>query len=208
MFTGIIEKKVKIKKSIKKNNLLEIVLDLPYAIKTKIGDSISVAGCCLTVYKKTGQTVYFQVIKETLEKTIFGKKIPKEVNIEHALVFGDKLGGHILTGHIDCVGVVKKIAENKNEKDITVSFPKKFTNFIIDKGSVAVDGISLTVSKCNHSDFTVSLIPHTLKITTLGTLKKGDCVNLEFDIVSKHIVKLIKKPPMQMLRRAKKNNEK
>src|SRR3989338_6331926 len=134
MFTGIVEKKVNIKKSNFKNNLLEICLDIPSSIKTKVGDSISVSGCCLTVSRKVGHTIYFQIMKETMNKTIFGKKIPKEVNIEQALLLGDRLGGHIITGHIDCVCVVKKIVDNKNEKDITIKFSKEFSDFLIKKG--------------------------------------------------------------------------
>lgn len=193
MFTGIVEKKVKINTSNKKNELLEFSFSLPKGMDVKIGDSVSVSGCCLTVAKKVGKMVYFHLMPETLEKTIFGKKLPNEVNIERSLKLSDRLGGHIVSGHVDCVGMVQDIQSKKEQKDIIIKFPKKFSDFVIKKGSVCVDGVSLTISKCTKDTFTVSLIPHTLKITTLHSLQKSDCVNIEFDIVSKHIVNLIKK---------------
>lgn len=193
MFTGIVEKKAKIKKSELKDNLLFISLDLPKSMTTKIGDSVSVSGCCLTVYKKSDGNVSFQIMKETMDKTIFGKKIPKEVNIELAMKLSDRLGGHIVSGHVDTIGIVENVQNKGSEKYITIKFPKKFSDFIVHKGSVTIDGVSLTIAKCTSETLSVALIPHTLKHTTLDVLKKSDCVNIEFDIVSKHIVNLIKK---------------
>lgn len=193
MFTGIVENKVKVNTSNKKNKLLELSFSLPKGMKVKLGDSVSVSGCCLTVANKNGSKVSFQIMEETMGKTKFGQFLPKEVNIERSLLVGDSLGGHIVTGHVDCVGIVQDVKTKKEQKDITIKFPKKFSDFVLQKGSVCVDGVSLTISKCTKDTFTVSLIPHTLKVTTLDSLKKTDCVNLEFDIVSKHIVKLIKK---------------
>lgn len=193
MFTGIVEKKAKIKKTESKGGLLVISLDLPKSMNTKLGDSVSISGCCLTVYKKSGSSVSFQIMKETLDKTIFGKKIPKEINVELAMKLSDRLGGHIVSGHIDCIGTVNSIVQNDGEREITINFPKNFSDFVIEKGSVTIDGVSLTIVKCGKGILSVSLIPHTLKTTTLDSLRKGDCVNIEFDIVSKHIVNLIKK---------------
>lgn len=193
MFTGIVEKKAKIKKSELKDGLLIISLDLPKSMTTKLGDSVSISGCCLTVYKKSGNSVSFQIMKETMDKTIFGKKIPKEINVELAMKLSDRLGGHIVSGHIDTIGVIEKVEDKDNEKYITIKFPKKFSDFVIKKGSVTIDGVSLTIAKCTIDSLSVALIPHTLKTTTLNSLRKGDCVNIEFDIVSKHIVNLIKK---------------
>lgn len=193
MFTGIVENKVKVNISNQKNKLLELSFVLPKGMNVKIGDSVSVSGCCLTVASKKGGKISFQIMEETMEKTKFGKFLPEEVNIERSLLVGDSLGGHIVTGHVDCVGIVQDVKTKKEQKNITIKFPKKFSDFVLQKGSVCVDGVSLTISKCTKDTFTVSLIPHTLKVTTLDSLKKTDCVNLEFDIVSKHIVKLIKK---------------
>lgn len=192
MFTGIVEKKAKIKKSELKDGLLVISLDLPKSMTTKLGDSVSISGCCLTVYKKSGSSVSFQIMKETLGKTIFGKKIPKEINVELAMKLSDRLGGHIVSGHIDTIGVIEKVEDKDSEKYITIKFPKKFSDFVIKKGSVTIDGVSLTIAKCTIDSLSVALIPHTLKTTTLDSLRKGDCVNIEFDIVSKHIVNLTK----------------
>lgn len=193
MFTGIVEKKAKIKKSELKDNLLVMLLDLPKSMNTKLGDSVSISGCCLTVYKKKGSSVSFQIMKETMSKTIFGKHIPKEVNVELAMKLSDRLGGHIVSGHVDTIGTVSEVQNKGSEKYITIKFPKKFSDFVIKKGSITIDGVSLTIARCTQNSVSVALIPHTLENTTLNSVKKSDCVNIEFDIVSKHIVSLIKK---------------
>jgi len=132
-------------------------------------------------------------MEETLKKTIFGKKILKEVNIERPLRVSDRLHGHFVTGHIDYIGQVFKIKKEKNVFDLYIKFPKEFVDFIQPKGSITVDGISLTVVSVKQNIFMVSIIPHTLKITTLGEAKEKDCVNLEFDIISKQLAIFAKK---------------
>ncbi len=181
MFTGIVEKIVKIELIEKVEKNIRIAIELEKKRKVKIGDSVSVSGVCLTIADQKDNLYFFDIIPETLSKTIFGKRIPEVLNIERSLLFGSRVHGHIVSGHVDCVGKVLKISDDKNGYQIEISYPKKFNKFLKQKGSITIDGVSLTVVKKKSLSFVVALIPHTLKITTLSGLKKGDFINLEFD---------------------------
>jgi riboflavin synthase len=158
---------------------------LPLA-DVKIGDSICVQGCCLTVVRKAKGKLWFDVSKETLRVTA-GLDHPGAVNLETSLGLGDKLGGHLVTGHVDGVGVVQKHAKGF----LQVKVPKSLSRYIARKGSICIDGVSLTVNRVKGRTFDVNLIPHTLKVTTLGRLGKGARVNLEVDLVARYVARLL-----------------
>ena len=185
MFTGIIETTARIESAQKNEKNIRIALSLSKKWKLKLGDSVAVAGVCLTVAEISKNAYFFDIIPESLSKTTFGKKMPAIVNVERPLVYGERVHGHIVSGHVDCVGNVVKVFDKEGYR-IEISYPKKFKKYLVLKGSVTVDGTSLTVADSKASSFIVALVPHTLKVTTLSRLKKGDNVNLEFDLAGKY----------------------
>jgi len=158
---------------------------LPLA-DVRIGDSISVQGCCLTVIRKGRGRLWFDVSRETRRVTA-GLDRPGEVNLEQSLAFGDRLGGHLVTGHVDGVGVVAQRAGGL----VRVRVPKALARYIARKGSICVDGVSLTVNRVLAGAFEVHVIPHTLKVTTLGRLRRGAKVNLEVDLVARYLERVL-----------------
>lgn len=193
MFTGIIEE-MGIVKSIKSKVITieanKIFDDL------KLGDSVAVNGTCLTVSSFEGKTspkiFNADITSETLSRTNLGDlKSGFKVNLERALTLNGRLGGHIVSGHIDGVGIIKNISKNAEDIELTIEVPPNLIKYIIEKGSVAVDGISLTVAKVNKNYFSVAIIPHTLKETILYYKKAGDKVNIENDIIGKYVEKLL-----------------
>lgn len=188
MFTGII----KHTGTIKKNSSGALSIYSPTLSPNK-SDSIAVDGVCLTVMAKKNYIIEFDVMPETLKCTTFQfLKDGDKVNMETALKLSDFLGGHLVTGHVDCVGEVRKIQIDKNSKIITFSFPKKLAKFIANKGSIAINGVSLTVINASLNLFSVSLVEYTLKHTNLGTLQVSDKVNLEVDIIARYLENLNK----------------
>ncbi len=188
MFTGIVEKTASVRTVAKSGNNLRISIDRPKEWKLKRGDSVAVAGVCLTVSEITKEAFWFDIVPETQKKTTFfmGSLVYKTVNIEQPMVFGDRMHGHMVTGHVDCTGKVSKVISDDNGYHIEISYPKEYDNLVASRGSITVDGVSLTIAEKNDVSFTVALVPHTLKITTLGSLKEGDLINLEFDILGKY----------------------
>lgn len=191
MFTGLIQAVCTVKAVQQKGAALELSVDLnSLAQNTKTGDSIAVNGICLTVCKLDDQIAAFDVSEETVSKTTIGKcRSSSPVNIELALKTADRFGGHFVTGHIDGTAVIEAIEKNDKFADIRFSTPEELLENMIPKGSVAVDGISLTVTKLYKNSFSVVLIPETLKNTTLGKAKVGDKVNIETDMIVKTIKK-------------------
>jgi riboflavin synthase len=156
------------------------------------GDSMAVNGVCLTVTTLNGESFTADVMAETLARTNLGKLVPGErVNLERALRLGDRLGGHLVTGHIDGVGILTESRKQGIAALLTISAPREVMRYVVKKGSVAIDGISLTVVDLSDSSFQVSLIPHTLEQTTLGRKGPGDAVNLEADIIGKYVEKFL-----------------
>ena len=168
---------------------LEIPMDLT---DLKLGDSININGVCLTVVEKKEQAIGVDLSLETLEKTILGKlKEGDKVNLERALRLTDRLGGHIVTGHIDGIGV---ILEKRRERDflgLRVRIPPSISRYVVQKGSIAIDGISLTVNQCQGEEIQITLIPYTIEKTTLIDKKVGDQVNVEADILGKYVEKML-----------------
>lgn len=159
---------------------------------TRVGDSIAVNGACLTVTGLTGGTFDADVTPETLARTALGGLRPGDaVNLERPVVVGDRLGGHLMQGHIDGVGRVVRREPQGDAWWLEIDAPPSVARYIVEKGSVAVDGVSLTVAKRDGSRFTVCLIPHTVSVTTLGHLEAGGVVNLEADILAKYVERLL-----------------
>lgn len=188
MFTGIIEELGIVKAVEFKKNLALLVVEVSKILKgTKLGDSISINGVCLTVTKIKGKQLSFDIMKETLLKTNLGRlKSKDKVNLERALKFGDRLGGHFVTGHIDGMAVIRKKNSKPNFIEVEFSLDKNLKKFLVPKGSICIDGVSLTVGKVKEKSFTVYLIPHTLELTTLGFKRSQDTVNIEADILTKY----------------------
>lgn len=157
----------------------------------EIGESIAINGCCLTVVKEEGSHLSFDVSDETMRKTALGTLLEETtVNLERAMQKDDRFGGHFVLGHVDTVGLVKAISEEGGSWRYTISYPKDFAHLLIEKGSVTVNGISLTVCDLTNESFSLYIIPHTLKETNLGELKPGHSVNLEFDVLGKYVARL------------------
>ncbi len=170
-----------------------VVRDADLAPKLTLGESVAVNGVCLTVVRHDAAEFAFQVGPETLLRTTLGSVRPGDgVNLERALRVGDHLGGHFVTGHVDCVGTVANRTPSGEWEDVTFAIPPEFDELLVPKGSVAVDGVSLTVADTVAGGFRVMLIPHTLAVTTLGSRAVGSAVNLEFDLLAKHVRKLIR----------------
>lgn len=187
MFSGIVEELGEVKKISKgaQNTLLEIKAGC-LKEDTGIGDSISVNGACLTVIKNNAGSITFQVIPQTMKVTNLGVlRVSDKVNLERSLKIGDRLSGHFVTGHIDCAGIIRKKNYINNNLALQIAIPAEFIKYCILKGSIAVDGISLTLADKRANTFSVYIIPHTLKNTTLGFKGPSDQVNIEFDILAK-----------------------
>jgi riboflavin synthase len=157
-----------------------------------VGDSVAVAGVCLTVVEASPGQLAFDVVPETLARTALGRLEPgSEVNLEPSLRVGDQLGGHVVQGHVDAVGRVRSVAPEGASRRVWIDAPDTVVRLCIDKGSIAVEGVSLTVAAFDDEGFEVALIPHTLAVTTLGRLEPGDEVNLEADVLGKVVERLV-----------------
>ena len=189
MFTGIIEHVGTIKRIDVKKNLLVFSIDLGVlASKVRPGDSVAVSGVCLTVVAKKARIASFDLMKETIQTTALRSlAVGDQVNLELSLQAGSRLGGHFVTGHVDDVAVINNIAREPNWVAMRLSVSKEHQKYFVPKGSVTVDGISLTVGKVGRGYFEIYLIPYTLDVTTLGTKKVGDIVNIETDILAKYL---------------------
>ena len=189
MFTGIIEELGEVKRISRRgsNTLIEIRATLTQE-GTKTGDSICVNGACLTVIKKEAGILTFEAIPETLKLTNLGVlRVSDKVNLERSLKIGDRLSGHFVTGHVDCIGVIRRKNYINNNLSFEIAVPAQFLKYCLVKGSVAVDGISLTLVNKRGNTFCVYIIPHTLSNTTLGFKGPSDKVNIEFDILAKKL---------------------
>jgi riboflavin synthase len=195
MFTGIVQMVGRIAAVSPQADGVRIAVDtgLQSSGDVAIGDSVAVRGCCLTVVAIQGATLTFDVSAETLRCTA-GLDHPGDANLELALRMGDRLGGHLMTGHVDGLGVVKAFApvpaDQHGSSRLEVEAPRELARFIAPKGSIAIDGVSLTVNEVDGARFSVNLIPHTLAVTTLKSLAEGDAVNLEIDLIARYVARL------------------
>ena len=194
MFTGIISgtgKVEKIAKSTKNRSAVKMTVNLGKCAKgLKIGQSVALNGVCLTVTKLSKNLGRFEMIDETTKKTDLGNlKIGSIVNVERSLKAGERLEGHFVLGHVDGVGTITKIQKKPKEVQVWFNVPKKLAKYIVKKGSIAIDGISLTVVEAKNNNVSVCFIPHTIQVTNFRTKKVGDKVNIETDILGKYILK-------------------
>jgi riboflavin synthase len=192
MFAGIITNTAKIKSHSAKKGSLFLNIEKPSKWKLSIGESVNTDGVCLTVTKINKGSYDVELMSETLTKTTFGKNLPSEVNLERSLSFGDKISGHFVTGHVDGMGKIEKIMKRGTSKHFFISYPKQFRSLLAKKGSITVDGVSLTLVEVTAKYFSVALLPYTLSHTTLGIKTAGERVNLEFDILAKYGKKIVK----------------
>ncbi len=193
MFNGIVYNQG-IVKSIKKNPkyvqgslVIEIYSNISFN-KSDVGESVCCDGVCLTLIRIKKKSFLFYLSKETLNRSNFKNiKIGRRLNIEKSLNHGKKISGHYIQGHVDTTSIVKNIKIVDKSWNVNLSLPKKYRKFIVEKGSISINGVSLTVSKVRANSFQVTIIPHTLKLTNLINLKKGNKVNIEFDMVGKYL---------------------
>jgi riboflavin synthase len=189
MFNGIVTNQGKIEKIIKqsKNCILLLQSDIKFN-KKEIGASVSCNGACLTLYKIKKKLIYFFLSEETLRRSTFKfSKIGESVNLEKPLVFGKRISGHYLQGHVDAIATILKVKSIGKTFFVKFDINKQDYKYLVEKGSIGINGVSLTISRLFKNAFEVTMIPHTLKLTTLSNLKKGDRVNIEFDLVGKYL---------------------
>ncbi|MDD3066543.1 MAG: riboflavin synthase [Candidatus Gracilibacteria bacterium] len=195
MFTGIISEIGEVKKIFRdKENTVFTIAAKKSCVGLKLGDSIAINGSCHTVIRKSAGSFSVESMPETLKRTNLGElKICSKVNLEKPLKASGSLDGHFVSGHIDGVAKIISITPDKNSKIFTLEIPKDLSKLVVEKGSIALDGISLTVISIRGDKITVGIIPHTLKFTTLGLRKAGDKINVEADLLAKHLAKLVGK---------------
>jgi len=189
MFNGIIIKQGKIEKIIRqsKNSILLLKSNMKFN-QREIGSSISCNGACLTIYKIKKNITYFFLSNETLSRSTFkNSRVGENINLEKSITFGKRISGHYLQGHIDSTSKILKIKNVGKTWFIKFSINKKDMKYLVEKGSIGINGVSLTISKLLKNAFEISVIPHTLKLTNLSNLKKGNKVNIEFDLVGKYL---------------------
>ena len=193
MFTGIIEELGKVKSIEIQPDALRITIEGPLVVSdVKRGDSISVSGACLTAVEHDATSFTADVMQETLKLTsLDGIKVGDPVNLERAMTAATRFGGHVVLGHVDGVGEVISREPSDNWEWVRVSIPKELMKYVVLKGSITIDGISLTVNEMGENWIGLSLIPETLAVTTLGSKKPGSKVNVEVDVMAKHIERLI-----------------
>lgn len=191
MFTGLIEAVGTLKHVGSRGNYRVLTITAPFAPELGDGESIACDGACLTVVDKRGDTFIVEVSQETSARTILDTYASgAKINLERAMRADSRLGGHMVAGHVDTTGTVEHLTPVGESLELAVAFDQQFDPYVIEKGSIAINGVSLTVNAVRPGWLTVNLIPYTVELTTLGHLKAGDRVNLEFDMIGKYIVKL------------------
>lgn len=193
MFTGLIEELGTLARRTTRGSGIELAIAAPaYARDATLGESIAVNGCCLTVERTDGDALVFFATPETLNRTSLGAKaIGDAVNLERAMALGDRLGGHLVQGHVDAVGALRSVRATGDAWEVWFDAPATILDHSVEKGSIAVDGISLTIAALDAAGFSVWIIPETWRRTTLSSLKPGDAVNLESDLIGKYVARLM-----------------
>ncbi len=194
MFTGIITDTGIARKVERSGNTIKLTVTTKYDTSDiALGASVACNGCCLTVVKKTPDSLEFDLSPETMEKTNYKNlKEGDAINLERSLKAGDELGGHMVTGHVDCLAKVIGVKESEGNRQIKLKIPEQYKKYIATKGSATLNGVSLTVNNIENDVFEVNIIPHTLEQTNLNLLKPGSEVNFEIDVIARYLEKLIK----------------
>ena len=194
MFTGLVEALGVVGSLEAKGEQARLLMTIPFSGELALGDSVAVNGCCLTVAEISGDVVAFDVLAQTLRVTSLGKlSTGSVVNLERALRVGDRLGGHFVQGHVDAVGGIVSLEENGQDHVVEVSLPEEIHRLCVGKGSIAIDGISLTIAELKETSAVFWITPHTFSHTNLRDAKAGDAVNLEADMLAKHVAALLRK---------------
>lgn len=193
MFTGLVREIGEVGWLRRTDQAVQLLIEAPRtADRVRIGESVAVNGCCLTVTAHRDRQLMFDLLQESLERTNLGALKPGDpVNLERALRVDGRLGGHFVQGHVDCTAEVIGIEDKGADLRIDIALPAEFARYVAFKGSIAINGVSLTVAEIGADRFTVWIIPHTLEKTNLGDLEAGDLVNLEFDILAKYAERLL-----------------
>jgi riboflavin synthase len=193
MFTGIVREKGRVAAVERRDGGVHIAVDAPEtSAATSVGDSVSLSGVCLTAVAAQDGRIAFEAVAETLARSTLGALAPSaEVNVEPALRAGDPLGGHYVQGHVDGVGRVRAHDREGDGTRLWIEPPPHLLRYCVEKGSIAVDGVSLTIAALADDAFAVALVPHTLAATTLGRLRPSDAVNLEVDVLAKYVERLL-----------------
>jgi riboflavin synthase len=194
MFTGLIQGRGTLLRTERHGQDAAIVIQAHYAMEAlTLGESIAVDGACLTVVSFQGDVFTVDVSTETLSRTTLGRKPPgSHLNLEQALRLGDRLGGHLVTGHVDGMGTLRDRRQEGRSWRLVLEAPSDLHRYIIEKGSIAINGVSLTVNGCHEDLFDVNIVPHTFVETTIGEVKIGEAVNLETDLLGKYVEKMLK----------------
>lgn len=193
MFTGLVREVGQVVWLRRADRVVQLLVKGPRtATRVRVGESVSVNGCCLTVTAQREGQFMFDLLTESLDRTNLGQLKPGHpVNLERALRVDGRLGGHFVQGHVDGTAQVVALEEKGPDLRIDIALPREFARYVVYKGSIAINGASLTVSAVNPADFSVLVIPHTLEHTNLGDLEAGNLVNLEFDILAKYVERLL-----------------
>lgn len=194
MFTGIVEDTAVVVSLTEQAASWRLILDAPHRIADSlaVGDSLACNGCCLTLVKREATHLHFDLLAETLRLTNLDVAPGSRINLERSLAANARLGGHFVSGHVDCLGTICELKTAGKDTYVRVQVPADFTKWLVYKGSIAIDGISLTVAEAHDDGFAVWLIPHTLEVTNLHQRKIGDSLNLEFDLLAKYAEKILK----------------
>jgi len=194
MFTGLVEALGKVDFLEEKGAQARLGISIPFSSELALGDSVAINGCCLTVADFTDAGACFDVLAQTLRVTSLGKlSAGSVVNLERALRVGDRLGGHFVQGHVDAVGGIVSLEEDGQDHVVEVSLPEEIHRLCVGKGSIAIDGISLTIADLKEASAVFWITPHTFSHTNLRAAKAGDAVNLEGDMLAKHVARLLGK---------------
>ena len=193
MFTGLVETTGEVAALDLAASAARLLVRAPViAGEVRIGDSIAVNGCCLTAVAQDAETISFDLLHETLERTsLRGARPGAVVNLERALAAGARLGGHFVQGHVDCASEILALEPRGADHRLEIALPREFAQYVAFKGSIAIDGISLTVAEVGEKSFVVWLIPHTVAMTNLRTRRAGERVNLEFDLLAKYVERML-----------------
>jgi riboflavin synthase len=197
MFTGIIVATGRLASILEKGGGLELGIDAAAldVERIAVGDSVSVQGVCLTATRLEGTLFYADVSRETMAKTTLGtRKAGARMNLEPSLRAGDPLGGHLVSGHVDAVGTLTAAVQDARSWRLQFELPAPLLRYVAPKGSICIDGVSLTVNEVSGRHFDVNIIPHTHEVTTLGELRLGDGVNIEIDVIARYLERLMAKP--------------